>query len=68
MGREAVSKTGVHMYTGRMIEQLVESVQRAEQNAQSSRIEMALKKAVRNAAGYSTYIYEAVQRITGAVA
>ena len=56
------------MYTGRMIEELVECVERAEQQAQSSKIEMALKKAVRNAAGYSTYIYEAVQRITGAVA
>lgn len=56
------------MYTGRMIEELIECVQRAEQKAQPGKIEMALKKAVRNAAGYSTYIYEAVQRISAAVA
>ncbi len=49
------------MYTGTMIEELMQCVQRVEQKAQPGHIEIALKKAVLNAAGYSTYIYEAVR-------
>ncbi len=50
------------MYTGTMIEELMQCVQHVEQKTQpGSQIEIALKKAVLNAAGYSTYIYEAVQ-------
>jgi len=60
---------GVHMYTGTMIEELMQCVQRVEQKAQpGGHIEIALKKAVLNAAGYSTYIYEAVQTQHMAVA
>lgn len=51
---------GVQMYTGEMIEELVRFVQRAEQNAQLERL-MTLRKAVPNAAGYTTYIYEGAQ-------
>ncbi len=57
------------MYTGTMIEELMQCVQRVEQKAQpGGHIEIALKKAVLNAAGYSTYIYEAVQTQHMAVA
>ena len=45
------------MYTGEMIEELVRCVQRAEQNVQLER-QVTLKKAVLNAEGYTTYIYE----------
>lgn len=51
---------GVQMYTGEMIEELVRFVQRAEQNAQLER-PITLRKAVLNAAGYTTYIYEGPQ-------
>lgn len=55
------------MYTGEMIDELVRCVQRAEENAQVSG-QMMLSKAVFNAAGYSTYIYEATQPEPMAVA
>ena len=55
------------MYTGEMIEELVRCVQRAEESAQVSG-QMTLKKAVFNAAGDSTYIYEAEQPEPMAVA
>jgi hypothetical protein len=48
------------MYTGKMIEELVQCVLRAELLAQLD-CQIALKKAVLNSEGYSTYVYESVQ-------
>jgi len=48
------------MYTGKMIEELTQCVQRAELLAQLD-CQIALKKAVLNSEGYSTYIYESAQ-------
>jgi len=58
---------GVHMYTGKMIDELVQCVQRAEQHVEIE-CQIALKKAVLNSAGYSTYIYESAQSEQTAVA
>lgn len=55
------------MYTGKMIDELMQCVQRAEQQS-TLEYQMKLKKAVLNSAGYSTYIYEPAKPVQMAVA
>ncbi|HTD22971.1 MAG TPA: hypothetical protein VK738_09980 [Terriglobales bacterium] len=55
------------MYTGKMIDELVQCVQRAEQHVELE-CQIALKKAVLNSAGYATYIYESAKSEQTAVA
>jgi hypothetical protein len=47
------------MYTGRMIDELMEVVTRAEQQALIE-TELSLLKSVPNSAGFSTHIYEPI--------
>jgi hypothetical protein len=57
----------LYMYTGKMIDELLECVQRAEQHA-GVECQITLKKTVLHSAGYSTHIYESVQSEQRAVA
>jgi hypothetical protein len=47
------------MYTGHLIEELIETVERAEMMAREG-LEMQFKKAMISTTGYATYIYEPI--------
>jgi hypothetical protein len=46
------------MYTGKLIDQLIFSVERVEKRVELTELE--LSKAISHASGFSTYIYDAV--------
>lgn len=48
------------MYTGTMIDELMEVVTRAEQHQALIENELSLRKSVPNSAGFSTHIYEPI--------